>query len=75
MSISTKRGDRGETSLVGGVRVTKSSLRVEAFGTVDELNSAMGLARSICDDNAICESALRIQRELFTVGSILATGR
>ena len=72
-SIATTRGDRGETSLVGGVRVTKSALRVDAFGTVDELNSAMGFARSICDDNATCESTLRIQRELFTLGSMLAT--
>jgi len=72
-SIATKRGDGGETSLVGGVRVSKSALRVETYGTVDELNSAMGFARSICDDAATCDSVLRIQRELFTLGSMLAT--
>lgn len=72
-SIATKRGDGGETSLVGGVRVSKSAIRVETYGTVDELNSAMGFARSICDDAATCASALRIQRELFTLGSMLAT--
>jgi cob(I)alamin adenosyltransferase len=72
-SIATKRGDSGETSLVGGVRVSKAALRVETYGTIDELNSAIGFARSITDDSAICASALRIQRELFTVGSLLAT--
>jgi len=50
MSIATKRGDGGETGLAGGIRVSKSSLRVETYGTVDELNSALGLARSMCDD-------------------------
>lgn len=72
-SIATKRGDGGETGLVGGVRVSKAALRVESYGTVDELNSAIGFARSITDDAAICANALRIQRELFTVGSMLAT--
>lgn len=72
-SISTKHGDHGDTSLVGGVRVSKSALRVEAYGTVDELNSAMGFARSICDESALNEKALRIQRELFQVGAMLAT--
>ena len=72
-SIATMRGDSGETSLIGGARVSKSALRVETYGTVDELNSAMGFARSICEDELICDSALRIQRELFTLGSMLAT--
>jgi cob(I)alamin adenosyltransferase len=72
-SIATKHGDGGQTSLIGGTRVSKSSLRVEAYGTVDELNSAIGFARSICDDESICATALRIQSELFKVGSILAT--
>ena len=49
-SISTMRGDAGETSLAGGVRVSKGSLRVETYGTVDELNSSLGFARSICED-------------------------
>jgi len=73
MSIATKRGDGGETGLAGGVRVSKSSLRVETYGTVDELNSALGLARSMCDDADLRERTKRIQRELFRIGSALAT--
>jgi cob(I)alamin adenosyltransferase len=72
-SIATKKGDGGQTSLAGGVRVSKSSLRVDAYGTVDELNSAMGFARSICDDADLRERTKIIQRELFRVGSALAT--
>jgi len=72
-SIATKKGDGGETSLAGGVRVSKSSLRVEAYGIVDELNSAMGFARSICDDKDLCERTKLIQRELFQIGAALAT--
>ena len=73
MSIATKRGDGGETGLAGGIRVSKSSLRVETYGTVDELNSALGLARSMCDDTDLRERTKRIQRELFRIGSALAT--
>jgi cob(I)alamin adenosyltransferase len=73
MSIATKRGDGGETGLAGGIRVSKSSLRVETYGTVDELNSAMGLARSMCDDADLRDRTKRIQRELFRIGSALAT--
>ena len=73
MSIATKRGDGGETGLAGGIRVSKSSLRVETYGTVDELNSALGLARSMCDDADLRERTKRIQRELFRIGSALAT--
>jgi cob(I)alamin adenosyltransferase len=72
-SISTMKGDGGETSLAGGIRVSKSSLRVEAYGTVDELNSSLGLARSICDDPEIAAAAKRVQQDLFKVGSSLAT--
>jgi cob(I)alamin adenosyltransferase len=72
-SIATKKGDGGQTSLTGGVRVSKSSIRVEAYGTVDETNSAMGFARSICDDADLRERTKLIQRELFKVGSALAT--
>jgi cob(I)alamin adenosyltransferase len=75
MSIATKRGDGGETGLAGGIRVSKSSLRVETYGTVDELNSALGLARSMCDDADLRERTKRIQRELFRIGSALATPR
>jgi cob(I)alamin adenosyltransferase len=73
MSIATKRGDTGETSLAGAVRVSKGHLRVEAYGTVDELNSALGFARSITDDPEVKALAKSIQRELFAVGSALAT--
>jgi len=72
-SISTKRGDEGQTSLADGVRVSKTSLRVEAYGTIDELNSVMGFARSICQDTEVCELVKSIQRELFVVCSSLAT--
>ena len=72
-SIATTKGDNGQTRLVGGIRVSKASLRVEANGNVDELNSALGFARSICEDAEIVELSTRIQRELFTVGSSLAT--
>jgi len=65
MSISTMRGDGGQTSLAGGVRVSKASARVETYGTIDELNSALGFARSICGDEAIAELTHSIQKELF----------
>ena len=73
MSIATKHGDTGQTGLAGGIRVSKSSLRVETYGTVDELNSAMGLARSFCEDADLRERTKTIQRQLFQVGSALAT--
>jgi len=72
-SISTTRGDGGETGLAGGIRVSKASLRVDALGTVDELNTALGFARAICDDPEIRELAKHIQTELFKVCSALAT--
>ncbi len=72
-SIATKTGDRGQTGLVGGVRVSKASLRVETYGTVDELNSFLGFARSICEQPDIKELTLSIQKELFVVGGELAT--
>jgi len=72
-SIATKTGDAGETALAGGVRVSKASLRVEAYGAVDELTSQLGFARSVCDDAEIAGLARQIQVELFTVGSALAT--
>ena len=73
MSIVTKQGDRGRTGLVGGVRVSKASLRVEAYGAVDELNSQVGFARAICPNAAVAELLKDIQRELFAVGGALAT--
>lgn len=72
-SIATKRGDAGQTSLAGGTRVSKSALRVEAYGTVDELISVLGFVRSICEDKDLCERTKLIQRELFQIGAALAT--
>jgi cob(I)alamin adenosyltransferase len=72
-SISTMKGDGGETSLAGGVRVSKASVRVEAYGTIDELNSTIGLARAVCADEEIRTFAKSVQQDLFKVGSALAT--
>jgi cob(I)alamin adenosyltransferase len=72
-SISTMRGDGGETSLAGGVRVSKASARVETYGTIDELNSNLGFARSICEDAEIAAFTKAIQQDLFKIGSSLAT--
>jgi cob(I)alamin adenosyltransferase len=73
MSIATKRGDGGQTGLAGGIRVSKSDLRVESYGSVDELNSFLGFARSICQNREISGWTEEIQRTLFRVGSALAT--
>ncbi len=72
MSIATERGDRGQTSLPGGIRVLKSDVRVDVYGTVDELISSLGFARSICKSEQIREFAKSIQRELFKVSSAIA---
>jgi cob(I)alamin adenosyltransferase len=73
MSIATTRGDAGRTGLAGGIRVSKADLRVEAYGSVDELNTVLGFARSICTNKEICEWTEGIQRTLFRLGSALAT--
>jgi cob(I)alamin adenosyltransferase len=73
VSIATKRGDGGQTGLSGGVRVSKADLRVEAYGTVDELNAALGFARSICTNAEISSWTQEIQKTLFRVASALAT--
>lgn len=73
MSIATKQGDSGQTSLAGGVRVSKADLQVETYGTVDELNSVLGFARSICSNNDIKTWTEEIQRTLFRLGANLAT--
>src|ERR1700691_4710405 len=73
MSIATMRGDGGQTGLAGGIRVSKADLRVDAYGTVDELNSTLGFARSICANPEICTAVHDIQKTLFRVGSALAT--
>jgi cob(I)alamin adenosyltransferase len=75
--VYTRQGDAGETGLAGGQRVAKDSRRIEAYGTVDELNSFVGLARdAAASDPAVSvlsDILLRIQHELFNLGSILAT--
>ena len=73
MSIATKRGDGGQTGLAGGIRVSKTHPRVECYGTIDELISQMGFARSICGDADVAARVERIQRELYKVGSAIAT--
>jgi cob(I)alamin adenosyltransferase len=73
MSIATTRGDGGQTGLAGGIRVSKADLRVETYGTVDELNTVLGFARSICTNKEICGWTEEIQRTLFRLGSALAT--
>ena len=71
--IYTKSGDAGETSLFGGGRVRKSDPRVDAYGEVDELNAAIGVARAQAATSRLEVLLERIQDELFTIGSVLAT--
>jgi cob(I)alamin adenosyltransferase len=73
MSIATKHGDGGQTGLAGGVRVSKADLRVESYGSVDELNAHLGFARSICQNKEIAAWTEEIQKTLFRVGSALST--
>ena len=72
MKIYTRTGDAGETGLFGGIRVGKDDARVEAYGTVDELNSCLGVARSLAPSAQTDASLLQIQSDLFTVGAELA---
>jgi cob(I)alamin adenosyltransferase len=74
-SIVTRGGDAGETGLLYGGRVPKDDLHTEAYGSLDEAISALGLARALTADAARAERLLALQRELFTVGAELATGR
>jgi cob(I)alamin adenosyltransferase len=73
MKIYTKTGDAGETGLFAGGRVRKDDVRIEACGTVDELNAALGLARCELLPDQIDETLKRVQSELFSVGAELAT--
>ena len=73
MPVYTKTGDDGTTSLLFGGRVSKSDLRTEAYGTMDQAVSAMGLARALCSDEQVKAILLRVQREMFTLGAELAT--
>lgn len=72
MKIYTKTGDRGETSLLDGKRVAKNHLRIEAYGTIDELNSFMGLIRDVAPCRDYHEVLQNIQDQLFGIGSQLA---
>lgn len=75
MSIVTKTGDKGETALMYGRRVSKSSPRVDAYGCVDELNAALGLARAFSETPFISEQILSVQKDLIVVMGELATAR
>lgn len=73
MKIYTKTGDKGETSLFGGERVSKSDIRLEAYGTIDELNSFIGIAVCEVVDEGIKKILNKIQHQLFVIGADLAT--
>ncbi len=72
LKIYTKTGDKGTTSLIGGTKVSKSHLRIEAYGTADELNSYIGLCRDLLIDDNSRQVLQEIQDRLFTIGSALA---
>lgn len=73
MKIYTKTGDKGQTSLYGGTRVSKASARVESYGNIDELNSFIGFAKSEIHEEKVLNQLKKIQFDLFTVGSESAT--
>lgn len=73
MKIYTKTGDKGQTSLIGGTRVAKHHIRIEAYGTIDELNSYIGLIRSQAIDEHSKTILIEVQDRLFTIGSLLAS--
>ncbi len=73
--IYTKTGDKGKTGLIGGTKVLKSDIRIEAYGTVDELNSYVGLIGDQINDEHSKEILKLVQDRLFTIGSSLATDR
>ncbi|RYF99922.1 MAG: cob(I)yrinic acid a,c-diamide adenosyltransferase, partial [Chitinophagaceae bacterium] len=72
MKIYTKTGDKGTTSLIGGTKVSKADLRIETYGTVDELNSFVGLCRDLITDETSKNTLQEVQDRLFTIGSALA---
>src|SRR5512133_2083505 len=73
VKIYTKTGDDGTTGLVGGSRVNKDDIRLEAYGTVDELNSVLGLLRSMSLNEQEIKLLITIQNKLFNIGSRLAS--
>ncbi len=70
--IYTKTGDKGKTSLIGGTKVSKAHLRIESYGTIDELNSYIGLCKDLLQDEAGITTLQEVQDRLFTIGSELA---
>lgn len=75
MKIYTKTGDKGNTSLIGGTKVAKNDIRIETYGTVDELNSWIGLINDQLNDVALKNELKEIQHRLFIIGSLLATDK
>ena len=73
MKIYTRKGDNGTTGLIGGARVPKNHIRIECYGTVDELNSVLGVVSDAATDRTTAEWVREIQDRLFTIGSELAT--
>lgn len=73
MKIYTKTGDKGETSLYGGKRVSKAAIRIEAYGTVDELNTVIGICCALNPPQQVDDSLVKIQHQLFTLGADLAS--
>ena len=73
MKIYTKTGDKGTTSLFGGTRVSKHDIRIESYGTVDELNANLALLRDLITNTHHTDFLLQIQHNLFVIGSMLAT--
>jgi cob(I)alamin adenosyltransferase len=73
MKIYTKTGDAGDTSLYGGKRVPKSSLRIDAYGTIDELNAQLGVVRTLNPTTEVDSLIEQIQNQLFVLGADLAT--
>ncbi len=71
--VYTRTGDKGTTSLVGGVRISKSDIRLETYGTVDELSSFLGLLAAMLETGEDRDTLIRIQNDLFVVGNHLAT--
>src|SRR5689334_15683270 len=71
--IYTKTGDKGNTSLIGGTKVPKSDIRIDTYGTVDELNSWIGMITDQLQDETLTRELREIQDRLFTIGSLLAT--
>jgi len=72
MSIATKTGDTGETSLLGGERISKNDPRLEAYGTIDELNATIGVALAYIEDSEVKETLGQVQHDLFRLGAQIA---